>query len=144
MGKLIRRLSLVSSLTLLSRFLGLARDVLFFGLFWCFIDWRSVYSRIYLSQFISKNARERNLELSFHSCLCRDPKSKIKRESFSLIKSSHFPVVYLSGRRSLVIALFSYYASFSGFFEEAKWIEGAYLNSITFGYVVFICTSAIL
>ena len=33
MGKIIRRLSLVSSLTLLSRFLGLARDVLFFGCF---------------------------------------------------------------------------------------------------------------
>ena len=33
MGKIIRRLSLVSSLTLLSRFLGLARDILFFGCF---------------------------------------------------------------------------------------------------------------
>ena len=33
MGKLIGRLSLVSSLTLLSRILGLGRDVLFFGCF---------------------------------------------------------------------------------------------------------------
>ena len=33
MVKLIGRLSLVSSLTLLSRFLGLGRDILFFGCF---------------------------------------------------------------------------------------------------------------
>ena len=31
-----------------------------------------------------------------------------------------------------------------GLFAEAKWVEGAFLNSLSFGYVVLICTSAIL
>ena len=43
-----------------------------------------------------------------------------------------------------MICILSYYLSVSGFFTEAKWVEGAFLNSLSFGYVTFICVSAIL
>ena len=48
------------------------------------------------------------------------------------------------GLASLVVCVVSYYVSGSAFLNQAKWVEGLFLNSISFGYVVLICGSAIL
>ena len=144
MGKIIRRLSLVSSLTLLSRFLGLARDVLFFGCFGASLLGEAFILAFTFPNLFRRMLGEGTLSSAFIPVFAETLRAKSKERALALLNQVTSRLFIFLGGGSLLIAIFSYYASFSGFFEEAKWIEGAYLNSITFGYVVFICTSAIL
>lgn len=144
MGKLIGRLSLVSSLTLLSRLLGLARDILFFGCFGASLVGEAFILAFTFPNLFRRMLGEGTLSSAFIPVFAETIKVKSKEKAFNLLNQVTSRLVVFLGVGSLLICLLSYLASISWVFDDAKWNEGAFLNSISFGYVMFICVSAIL
>lgn len=143
MGGISGRLSLVSSLTLLSRFLGLARDVLFFGCFGA-----SVVGEAFILAFTFPNLFRRMLgEGTLSSAFIpvfSETLNKSKKQALLLLSQVTSRLFVFLGIISLLVCLLSYYASVSEWGGETKWSKGLFLNSISFGYVVLICASAIM
>ncbi len=144
MGKLIGRLSLVSSLTLLSRFLGLGRDVLFFSCFGASLLGEAFILAFTFPNLFRRMLGEGTLSSAFIPVFTDSLKEKsVERAHFLLNQVTSRLFVFL-GLASLIVCVASYWASSSGILNQPKWIEGLFLNSISFGYVVLICSSAIL
>jgi putative peptidoglycan lipid II flippase len=143
MGEIFGRLSLVSSLTLLSRFLGLARDVLFFGCFGA-----SVVGEAFILAFTFPNLFRRMLgEGTLSSAFIpvfSELLNKSKDQALLLLSQVTSRLFVFLGVFSVLICLLSYYGSVSDWGDQAKWSKGLFLNSISFGYVVLICASAIM
>ena len=144
MVKLIGRLSLVSSLTLLSRFLGLGRDILFFGCFGASLLGEAFILAFTFPNLFRRMLGEGTLSSAFIPVFTETLKTKSKEKALDLLNQVTSRLYIFLGGGSVLICILSYYLSVSGFFTEAKWVEGAFLNSLSFGYVTFICVSAIL
>ena len=144
MVKLIGRLSLVSSLTLLSRFLGLGRDILFFGCFGASLLGEAFILAFTFPNLFRRMLGEGTLSSAFIPVFTETLKAKSKEKALDLLNQVTSRLYIFLGGGSVLICILSYYLSVSGFFTEAKWVEGAFLNSLSFGYVTFICVSAIL
>ena len=71
-------------------------------------------------------------------------KVKSKEKALFLLNQVTSRLFVFLGLASLVVCVVSYYVSGSAFLNQTKWVEGLFLNSISFGYVVLICGSAIL
>ena len=87
---------------------------------------------------------EGTLSSAFIPVFTETLKAKSKERALTLLNQVTSRLFIFLGGGTVVICILSYYLSISGLFAEAKWVEGAFLNSLSFGYVVLICTSAIL
>ena len=143
MSKIAKNLSLVSLLTMGSRILGLLRDVLFFSAFGT-----SVFGEAFILAFTIPNLFRRMLGEGTLSSAFIPIYAEAKKKSLGLAFDLMNKVLgrLLLGLSILILLVvsFSYGASQSGWFESEKWTNGSLLNSITFGYVFFICASAIM
>jgi putative peptidoglycan lipid II flippase len=144
MGKLIGRLSLVSSLTLLSRILGLGRDVLFFSCFGASLIGEAFILAFTFPNLFRRMLGEGTLSSAFIPVFTDTLKVKSKEKALFLLNQVASRLFVFLGLASLVVCVVSYCVSGSAFLNQAKWVEGLFLNSISFGYVVLICGSAIL
>ena len=72
------------------------------------------------------------------------PSSLRQRKALDLLNQVISRLFVFLGGASVLICLISFFASNSGLLNQSKWTEGIFLNSILFGYVLFICASAIL
>ena len=70
--------------------------------------------------------------------------NKSKKQALLLLSQVTSRLFVFLGIISLLVCLLSYYASVSEWGGETKWSKGLFLNSISFGYVVLICASAIM
>lgn len=144
MAKLIGHLSLVSSLTLLSRFLGLARDVLFFGCFGASLLGEAFILAFTFPNLFRRMLGEGSLSSAFIPVFTETLKSKAKEKALDLLNQVISRLFVFLGGASVLVCLISFFASSSDLLNQSKWTEGIFLNSILFGYVLFICASAIL
>jgi len=142
--RIVGKLSVVSGATLLSRILGLVRDILFFSIFGT-----SILGEAFLLAFTFPNLFRRMLgEGTLTSALIPTYTSCIQKKgqarALSLLNQVFTRLLCFLGILALVVVVVSLLFSFSGIYEKPKWTLGALYNSITFGYVILICASAIL
>ena len=141
MKGLFGNVSLLSTLTTLSRFLGLARDILLFSAFGA-----SLYGEAFILAFTIPNLFRRMLgEGTLSSAFIPVYAETLKTKSLKVAQSLLNRVIsrlgiFLLGMTFLV-CLFSYGISDS--ILDEKWRHAAGLNTISFGYVGFICCAAI-
>ena len=139
---LFRSFSVVSGGTLLSRILGLVRDVLFFATFGT-----SLFGEAFLLAFTIPNL--------FRRMLGEGTLSSAFIPVFSNLSGSLVPQWFLLnqvvsrlflslGFLSFCVICFSFFSYHSTLFQVYKWHVASYLNGVTFLYVIFICSSAIL
>ena len=142
--KILANLSIVSGATLLSRILGLVRDVLFFSIFGI-----SVFGEAFLLAFTFPNLFRRMLGEgtltsalipTYSSCLQQTGQSR----AFDLLNQVFTRLLCFLGILALVVGLVSFLSFSTEIFDKPKWTLGALYNSITFSYVILICASAIL
>ena len=143
MGKVLGRLSLVSSLTLFSRFLGLARDVLFFGCFGASLVGEAFILAFTFPNLFRRMLGEGTLSSAFIPVFTETLRES-KAKALDLLNQVTSRLFIFLGVITLIVSLFSYYASGLVWVGETKWANGLFLNSISFGYVVLICSSAIM
>ncbi len=146
MLKLGSRLSLVSGLTILSRFMGLARDVLFFTCFGV-----SPVGDAFILAFTIPNLFRRMLgEGTLSSAFIPVYSDTIKegegsggkpQNILNQVVSRLFALLCIFTLGVCLCSWFLYRSNWMGF---EKWTEVFFLNSIIFPYVIMICVSAIL
>ena len=144
MGQIFGRLSLVSSLTLVSRFLGLARDIMFFGCFGASIIGEAFILAFTFPNLFRRMLGEGTLSSAFIPIFTDTSKRESKEKAFLLLSNLVSRLFLFLGLLAIIVILFSYFGSSSFGLEQGKWTNGLFLNSLSFGYVVFICISAIL
>ena len=141
MKGLFGNVSLLSILTILSRFLGLARDILLFSAFGA-----SLYGEAFILAFTMPNLFRRMLgEGTLSSAFIPIYAETIKTKSLKVAQSLLVRVIsrlgiFLLGM-TVLVCLCSY--GVSQFLLNEKWSHAAGLNTISFGYVAFICCAAI-
>ena len=126
-----------------SRILGLFRDILFFSAFGA-----SIFGEAFILAFTIPNLFRRMLGEGTLSSAFIPVYAEARKKSICLAfdlmnKVLGRLLLGLSVLILLVVSL-SFGAAQSGLFESEKWTNGSLLNSITFGYVLFICSSAIM
>ncbi len=142
--KILGKVSLVSGATLLSRILGLIRDILFFSIFGT-----SVFGEAFLLAFTFPNLFRRMLgEGTLTSALIPSYTSVLKKEGqvqgFSLLNQVFTRLLVFLGILTLIICCICWLCLSTGLIGNEKWVLGAQYTTITFGYVLLVCCSAIL
>jgi len=141
---MFKKLSTFSGATLLSRVLGLVRDILFFSVFGA-----SVFGEAFLLAFTFPNLFRRMLGEGtltsalipiYTSCLEKTD----QRHAYVLLNQVFTRLVFFLGFLVLLICGISLVCFFLEIFSDSKWGLAMVYNSITFGYVILICSSAIL
>ena len=141
---LLGNLSVVSGATLVSRILGLLRDILFFATFGA-----TIYGEVFLLAFTIPNLFRRllgegTLTSSFVPVFSNLLFSKKKSISDELINKVFTRLVIFLGILSVSICFISWLAFEAEFFSEKKWHLASLLNCVIFPYVLFICLASIL
>jgi len=127
---------------MLSRILGLLRDVLFFALFGT-----SVCGEAFLLAFTIPNLFRRMLGEGTLTSAFIPVFSEIhlvNKNDWYLLNQLLTRLFLFLGFLSLTVAFFSWIAHDFASFSNQKWYVANYLNGVTFFYVIFICASAIL
>lgn len=142
--KILGKVSLVSGATFLSRILGLIRDILFFSIFGT-----SVFGEAFLLAFTFPNLFRRMLgEGTLTSALIPSYTSVLKREGqvqgFNLLDQVFTRLIVVLGILTLLICSTCWFCLSTGLIGNEKWVLGAQYTTITFGYVLLVCCSAIL
>ena len=144
MGKLYGRLSLVSSLTLFSRFLGLARDMLFFSCFGASLIGEAFILAFTFPNLFRRMLGEGTLSSAFIPVFTDTLKKKSEQLALNLLSEVTSRLFLFLGIFTVLVCLLSYFASAGSWFSQEKWEVGLHLNSLSFTYIVLICSSAIL
>ena len=134
--------SVVSGATLLSRVLGLLRDVLFFATFGT-----SIYGEAFLLAFTIPNLFRRMLgEGTLTSAFIPvfSESQLVNKNNWSLLNEVLSRLFVFLGCLSVFVAFFTLLTHQFAWFSNPKWYLANYLNGVTFFYVIFICASAIL
>ena len=135
---------MVSGLTLVSRVLGLFRDILFFALFGA-----SVYGEAFLLAFTLPNLLRRmlgegTLSSAFIPVFSELSNKRKIEKAWELLNQVLSRLFIYVGVFSLLVVIISWLIGGSSFLVEDKWVLGFQLNALTFGYGIFICSSAIV
>ena len=144
MTKLFGHLSTVSILTLSSRFLGLARDIIFFGCFGASLVGEAFILAFTFPNLFRRMLGEGTLTSAFIPVFTEALKNKSKKIALGLLNQVASRLLVILGVLSGIVILLSLLMSQDANLVEEKWELGFLLNSISFGYVLLICTSAIL
>ncbi len=144
MSKVLGNISVVGVLTLVSRFMGLARDVLFFSAFGA-----SVYGEAFILAFTLPNLFRRmlgegTLTSAFIPVYTETFKVNSQLHAFRLLNqvlSRLFAFLFVC---TVFVCSLSFAASEFNWLSHSKWTDASFLNSIIFGYVLFVCGTAVL
>lgn len=144
MSKFLGKISLMGILTLVSRFLGLARDILFFSAFGTSLHGEAFLLAFTFPNLFRRMLGEGSLTSAFIPVYAETSEKNSKPGAFLLMNkvlSRLFSFLFVF---SILISSLSFAASHYGWLSEAKWNEASFLNSIVFGYLFFVCGTAIL
>ena len=143
MSKLAKSLSVVSGFTMISRVLGLLRDILFFS---CFGS--SAIASAFILAFTLPNLFRRMLgEGTLSSAFIPVFAEELEKRGMD---SAHRILNQVLSRLALFLVCLCVAVSLLSFFVPnswelaRKWMDGAFLNAIVFPYVLFICMAAII
>ncbi|NEQ71164.1 MAG: murein biosynthesis integral membrane protein MurJ, partial [Symploca sp. SIO2D2] len=142
MSNLFSRIGLVSALTMVSRFLGLARDVLTSAVFGASI-WHSAFVTAFMiPNLFRRLLGEGALTAALMPGLSEELKEGGREGVFKLVnKTLSWLLVICAGLCVLAYLVFSYVQVHS---ESEKWILGGTLGKTLFPYILPICLAAII
>ena len=144
MVKLAKRISLVSGFTVVSRLLGLVRDILFFSCFGISLIGDAFILAFTIPNLFRRMLGEGTLSSAFIPVYSDTNKELSKHHSDQILNQVVTRLILILGLIVVVICFFSWLAHRNGWHEETKWSDALFLNSIIFPYVIAICISAIL
>lgn len=145
MTDLTKSISLVSLLTILSRFFGLFRDILFFSCFGVSSVGAAFILAFTLPNLFRRMLGEGTLSSAFIPVYSETEKNNSIQQAHLVLNQVLSRLLVFLLLIALVISLISYYLSSRNEMGlDEKWIDGLRLNSIIFAYVLFICLSAIM
>lgn len=144
MSKIAQNLSLVSFLTMASRVLGLARDTLFFSFFGASVIGEAFLLAFTLPNLFRRMLGEGTLSSAFIPVFAETKAKKSLRAAQTLMNKVVSRLIVSLAFLSFLVVLSSYFGVVGNWFSSEKWIWGAVFNGISFSYVIFICSSAIL
>lgn len=144
MSGLVKKVSVVSSLTILSRMLGLLRDILFFSCFGVSPIGSAFILAFSIPNLFRRMLGEGTLSSAFIPVYSETEKEYSLADAHKILNQVLTRLVVLLIVLSAAICIFSWIASGHQWSDVAKWNNGLLLNSIIFPYVVFICLSAIM
>ena len=144
MGNLLGKISVVSGLTIVSRVLGLVRDVLFFTCFGVSLIGDAFILAFTLPNLFRRMLGEGTLSSVFIPIYAEQVKNNLMTKANQIINQVLSRLIVFLFLLSMVVCLISWGISKIGVIESQKWISGFYLNTIMFPYVLLICASAIV
>ncbi len=138
------QLSLVSGCTIISRVLGLIRDIAFFAAFGT-----SVFGEAFLLAFTIPNLFRRmlgegTLTSAFIPVFSDLDKGSGRNAAWSLLNQVLSRQIVFLGILTVGICSLSWICCQTRIFAEEKWHFVTMLNTVTFPYVCFICVAAVL
>ena len=144
MVKLAKRISLVSGFTVVSRLLGLVRDILFFSCFGISLIGDAFILAFTIPNLFRRMLGEGTLSSAFIPVYSDTNNELSKHHSDQILNQVVTRLILILGLIVVFICFFSWLAHRNGWHEETKWSDALFLNSIIFPYVITICISAIL
>lgn len=144
MGKLFSHLSVVSLLTLLSRFLGLGRDILFFSCFGASLIGEAFILAFTFPNLFRRMFGEGTLTSAFLPIFTETNNGESRADAFTFLNQVITRMILFLGILSFVVCCFSYFGGSGEFSLLEKWKVGLFLNGISFSYIIFICISALI
>ena len=142
MNGLLGKFSLLGSLTIISRFLGLARDVLFFSVFGASLWGEAFILAFTLPNLFRRMLGEGTLSSAFIPIYAETWKSKSINAAFSLLNKVISRLSFFLLLLVLVVSVVTWFLS--DLVSSLEWRHAIDLNAISFGYVGLICCAAIL
>ena len=130
--------------TLFSRFLGLARDMLFFSCFGASLIGEAFILAFPFPNLFRRMLGEGTLSSAFIPVFTDTLKKKSEQLALNLLSEVTSRLFLFLGIFTVLVCLLSYFASAGSWFSQEKWEVGLHLNSLSFTYIVLICSSAIL
>ena len=129
---------------MLSRILGLLRDILFFATFGTSLFGEAFLLAFTLPNLFRRMLGEGTLSSAFIPVFANLQNLNQGNSQWKLLNQVLTRLLSFLVILSLSVALFCWIAYQFNIFQSPKWHEAIFLNGITFFYVIFICTSAIL
>ncbi len=137
-------ISLVSGLTIASRFLGLLRDILFFTCFGVSQIGDAFILAFTIPNLFRRMLGEGTLSSAFIPVYSETIKKGLIRKGHQILNQVLSRLMAFLFFLTILFCGFSWVASDYGWVDSPKWINGLYLNSVVFPYVFLICISAIM
>ena len=144
MSGLVKKISVVSSLTILSRMLGLLRDILFFTCFGVSPIGGAFILAFTIPNLFRRMLGEGTLSSAFIPVYSETEKKHSLADAHDILNQVLTRLLVLLIVLSVAICIFSWIASGYQWGDVVRWKNGLLLNSIIFPYVLFICLSAIM
>ncbi|MEC8043391.1 MAG: murein biosynthesis integral membrane protein MurJ [Verrucomicrobiota bacterium] len=144
MSKFAKSLSTVSSLTMLSRIMGLFRDVLFFSFFGATIFGEAFILEFTIPNLFRRMLGEGSLTSAFVPIFVETKDKGGLGKAFGLLNQVLSRLFTGLASLTVVVVVLSLVVCNQEFLTSDKWSLGLSLNALSFGYVVFICSSAIV
>ncbi len=144
MTSISKNISLVSGLTVLSRLLGLLRDVLFFTCFGVSLIGDAFILAFTIPNLFRRMLGEGTLSSAFIPVYSEKIKNGLLNNAHQILNQVLSRLMFFLITLTIVICLFSWSASSNGWLGSLKWNNGLFLNSFIFPYVFLICVSAIM
>ena len=143
MAGLSKNISMVSGLTVLSRLLGLLRDVLFFTCFGVSLIGDAFILAFTIPNLFRRMLGEGTLSSAFIPVYTEKIKDGHWEKAQQILNQVLSRLMLFLLTLSMVVCFLSWMASSYGWLESLKWSNGLFLNSFLFPYVFLICVSAI-
>lgn len=143
MSKFAKSLSVVSGFTMISRVLGLFRDILFFSCFGSSAIASAFILAFSLPNLFRRMLGEGTLSSAFIPVFAEDLEKRGATSAHRILNQVLSRLALFLLCLSVLVCLLSLFIPDSWQLAR-KWVEGASLNAIVFPYVLLICMSAIL
>ncbi len=143
MSKLAKSLSVVSGFTMISRVLGLFRDILFFSCFGSSAIASAFILAFTLPNLFRRMLGEGTLSSAFIPVFAEDLEKRGLASSHRILNQVLSRLALFLVCLCVVVCLLSLFIPDSWHLAR-KWMDGASLNAIVFPYVLLICMSAIV
>ena len=144
MAGLSKNISMVSGLTVLSRLLGLLRDVLFFTCFGVSLIGDAFILAFTIPNLFRRMLGEGTLSSAFIPVYTEKIKDGLREKAQQILNQVLSRLMLFLLTLSMVVCFLSWITSSYGWLESLKWSNGLFLNSFIFPYVFLICVSAIM
>ena len=144
MSGILRNISTVSLLTIVSRVLGLLRDILFFSCFGVSATGAAFILAFTLPNLFRRMLGEGTLSSAFIPVYSETKKNGSEEQAQEILNQVLSRLFLFLLIISIVVCLGSFFVSGQDMLLGDKWVSGLSLNSIIFPYVLFICVSAIM
>ena len=144
MSNIFGNLSLVSLLTLVSRVLGLVRDILFFGCFGASMIGEAFILAFTFPNLFRRMFGEGTMTSAFVPIFSEKSKMNSNEVAFSFLNQVMTRMIVFLGLLSLAVSVTSFWLSNEDISLLEKWKTGFFLNGISFSYIMLICCSAVL